>query len=439
MSLRDAFRAHLGALPLPSRHVLVAVSGGPDSIALLDLLASCRDALALELAVGHVDHGIHPDSARVASEVRDLAARYGSPFFLRRLGLGPGTSETTARVARYAALEALRVEAGAALIALAHHADDQAETVLMRVLRGSGPAGLAGMTALDGVLFRPLLPFRRDDLARHVRQLGVTPWDDPANRDPRYLRSWIRAQLLPLARARVPDVDGRLLRVAAQARLDREGWDALLGALPELDLRVEAGAVSVAAAALGRYHSKLALCMVMALGRQLGWPLGPTRAERVLALLRDGESGARVPLGEGRIAELAFGRLRLARETGPAPEAWEVRGDRGERRWGSWRFSWARGPAPHTQARTGRTAWFTPVPLVVRARRAGEKLRPLGGRGRRLLVRCFQEAHVPRSLRATWPVLEHAGAVVWLPGVCRSDLLVPEPGAEALRVDAEPV
>ncbi len=83
------------------------------------------------------------------------------------------------------------------------------------------------------------------------------------------------------------------------------------------------------------------------------------------------------------------------------------------------------------------TAWFEPVPLALRAWREGERIRPLRGRGRRLLVRCFQDARIPRSRRAGWPVLESAGSPVWVPGVCRSDLLLPPPGAEALRVDAE--
>ena len=112
-------------------------------------------------------------------------------------------------------------------------------------------------------------------------------------------------------------------------------------------------------------------------------------------------------------------------------------GERGAAVWAGWRFTWQRSEAPARQERTATTAWFEPGPLLVRTCRSGEKLGPLGGRGRRLIVRCLQDARVPRSRRADWPALEHDGVVVWVPGVCRSDLLIPRPGAEALRVDAE--
>ena len=437
MPLSARFRVHFGTLSLPSRRLLVAVSGGRDSVALLDLLCGACDDFALELAVGHVDHGIHPDSGAIAARVRELAGRYRVPFLTRTLDLGAAGRETEARLARYAALDALRVEWGGGAIVTAHHADDQAETELMRVLGGSGPAGLAGMAPVAGRLVRPLLPFQRDELARHVRERNLPFWDDPANRDPRHDRSWVRQSLLPLLRERIPDVERRLLRVAGHARADRSAWDAVLDALPELDPAVEGGAVSISSAALAGLDPALALATIRAVARRWGRPIGPRRAVRVLGLVR-GASGARVPLGGDAFAELAFGRLRLVTAAPLAEEPWELAGEAGERVSGRWRFAWQHAPAPERQTRQAGTAWFAPVEsLAVRSWRAGDRLRPLGGRGRRLLVRCFQEAQVPRSARAAWPVLEHAGAIAWVPGVCRSDLLVPAPGVEALRVDAE--
>jgi tRNA(Ile)-lysidine synthase len=438
MPLREQFRTHLGGLALPSRRLLVAVSGGSDSIALLDLLASCRADLALELAVAHVDHGIDPDSATVAERVRVLAARYGTPLLLRSLALGSGASETAARRGRYAALDALRLEAGAGLVATGHHADDQVETVLMRVLAGSGPAGLAGIGAVSGHLVRPLLAFRQADLARHVHALGLEPWEDPANRDPRHLRSWLRTEVLPPLRSRIPQLERNLAGLAEQGRINREGWAALLASLPELELEVGAGVASIVAHPLAGYDSKLALCLMMALGREVGVPLGPARAQRLLDLVARGGSGSSLPVGGGCLAEMVFGRLRLARPVAELPEeAGLLTGRSGEAVWGAWRFHWSPAQTPHTQPRDGRTAWFVPETLAVRRWREGERLRPLGAPGHRLVVKCFQEARVPRSLRRSWPVLEHAGSVVWLPGVCRSDLLVPAAGVEALRVDTE--
>ncbi len=424
---------------LPAGRLVVAVSGGPDSTTLLDLLAGCRDELRLELIVGHVDHGIHPDSGRVAEQVRELAARYGLRCLVRELVLGANAGETAARAARNQALDAMRTEAGADLIATAHHADDQIETVLMRVLGGTGPAGLAGMQAVSGRLVRPLLPFRRAELARHVQEAGLRVWDDPANRDVRHERCWIRHEVLPLVRRRLPDVDRRLLRLASQASANRAAWAAVLDALPGLDVREESGGISMAAELLTRLEVDLSVEIVRAAARRWGRPVGPLTAARVVRLAAGGTSGRRVTLGKGAVAELAFGRLRLSSLPESPGARWNLAGDAGERVSAGWRFVWRRAPAPEVQLRDSRTAWFAPQSgsLTVRPWQAGDRIRPLGGRGRRLLVRCFQDARVPRSARAAWPVIEHAGLVAWVPGVCRSDLLVPAPGVEALRVDAE--
>jgi len=213
---------------------LVAVSGGPDSVALLLLLSDLAASRGLSLVVAHVDHGIHPASAEVAARVEQLAARRRLPVVVGRLALGAGATETEARAARYAWLREQARPLGALGILTGHHADDQAETVLMRVLRGSGPAGLAGMSRRAGDLVRPLLSFRREELAQYLLEQGEVAWLDPANADPRHLRSWIRASLLPRVAERLPDVSERLHAVAAQARLERDAWDEVLERLPAL-------------------------------------------------------------------------------------------------------------------------------------------------------------------------------------------------------------
>jgi tRNA(Ile)-lysidine synthase len=437
-SLRAGFRRQLELLELGPGRVLVAVSGGPDSVALLDLLAEAAGEFDLDLTVGHVDHGIHSASAIVAGRVRELAQSYRLAMLERRLALGPGATETIARAARYRALEAMRREAAADWILTAHHADDQAETVLMRLMRGSGPAGLAGMAARRGRVVRPLLPFRRAELARHVLTLEHSSWDDPANADPVHLRSWVRHRILPLLDERLPEVTDRLIQAAERARVDRAGWDGLLDLLPDLDYRAESDGASVGLKGLEAANDNLLLCMIMALARRSNFSVGLARARRVAGLVRTGRSGNQVPLGSGRTAEVSFDRLRLVHRPA-AVDTTELRlaGDHGAADWANWRFSWQLAKAPARQARVAGTAWFKPSSLLVRVCRVGEKVMPLGGRGRRLVVRCLQDARVPRSQRAEWPALVHDGAVVWIPTVCRSDHLVPRPGMEALRVDAE--
>jgi tRNA(Ile)-lysidine synthase len=439
MTLLDDFRRHLPTLHLPAGRALVAVSGGPDSVALLDLLHRTLDLHQLDLVVAHFDHGIQPASARVAAGVRALAGSYRLACEQGRGDLGPDAGETVARAARYAWLESTRLRLGAALVFTAHHADDQVETVLMRALAGSGPAGLAGMTARHGTLVRPLLPFRRDVVAAYARSRGLPVWLDPANQDTRHLRAWLRGDVLPLLRARLPRVDDALLAVGRQAARDRGAWNAVLDLLPGLEFRLEHEGFSVAARGLSGYDSALAETVLMAAGRRVGCRLGPERAARVMSLAARGASGASVPLGGGWTAEIAFGRLVVGRAAPVAGAAagWPVRGPRGEGEWGRWRLRWSTAPAPALQDRGGLTVWLAPAPLVVRGWAPGERIRPLGGTGRRLLVRCFQDARVPRSRRAAWPVLAGPDGVVWVPGVCRSDALLPESGTEAVRIDAE--
>jgi tRNA(Ile)-lysidine synthase len=436
--LLERFRANLRTLPVPPGRALVAVSGGPDSVVLLDLLVHCRDEIGLELIVAHVDHGIRPNSAAVAQEVRSLAASYALPFETGQLALGATAGETLARARRYAWLEATRVRTLAGVIFTGHHADDQIETVLMRVLAGSGPAGLAGMAPVRGSLIRPLLPFRHREILNYLSEAGLDAWLDPANADSRHLRSWIRTELLPPLRRRLPDVDSKIQRLSAHAARDRRAWDAVLDALPGLDVHAERGAISVAAASLADYDSALTQAVILALARRVGCPLGPARTSRISSLLARSVSGTRVPLGELWAAELAFGRLRIySVNPQPAPEPWSIKGLQGSGGWGRWRFRWERARAPGRQDRSAMSAWFTLDPLTVRAWSPGERLKPLGGSGRRLVVRCFQEVRVPRSDRANWPVLTQREDVMWIPGVCRSDDRLPSEGSEALRVDAE--
>ncbi len=437
MDLLDEFRAHLTSLALPSGPALVAVSGGLDSTVLLDLLHRTTGTTR-ELVVAHADHGIHPDSALIAARVAAHAAGLGYRCEIGRLGLGADTAETSAREARYAWLSSLRERVGATLVFTAHHADDQTETVLMRALEGSGPAGLSGMRVVSGVIVRPLLRFPRVELARYARAQALPVWVDPANSDPTHLRSWLRCDLLPAIRKRLPKVDERLRRLAAQASRDRSAMDAVLDLLPGLEPRPDDGGFSVAAAPLAAYDSALAQTLIIAAARRAGLPLGPRRAARVRRLAASGASGREVPLGGGWRAELSFGRLRILHaENAPAAGVLTLEGRRGEGVWGQWRITWRPDSAPDRQERAARTAWFSADGLVVRSWIPGDKVRPMAGAGRRRVVRCFQEARVPRRSRAEWPVLAAPDQVVWIPGVCRSDALLPPAGAEALRVDVE--
>jgi tRNA(Ile)-lysidine synthase len=415
---------------------VVAVSGGADSLALLHLLHATRSEHRLDLVVAHADHGIHPRSADVARRVGTLATALGLPVHVGRLSLGAGTSETAARAARHAWLEKIRLSTDADGIALAHHMDDQAETVLLRILAGTGPAGLAAMARRRGVLVRPLLGIRRSELEAWVRERGSEPWEDPANRDPSHRRSWIRVEILPRIAERVPDVISQLVRVARHAASDRAAWDQVLGVLPALDVRLEADGASVAARPVVEYDSPLARAVLQAVARRAGLALGPTRVRRVLQLARKGASGRFVELGAGWCAEVAFGRLRFFRTLDvPGPVA--LAATEGSLSWGSWKIRWRPDRAPARQPRDGPVAWFIPEGIQVRAPTTGDRLVPLGGTGHRPVVRCLQDAKVPRGRRAGWPLVVVGGEVLWVAGICRGSVAVPAEGEEAVRVEVD--
>ena len=432
--LLDRFRNHLESLRLPAAPALAAVSGGPDSAALLDLLVRAGVPDRAPLTVVHVDHGIDPASGGAEELARRMAAAHGLAYQCIRLALGSAASETEARLARYEAIERARISVGADFVFLAHHADDQVETVLMRVLRGSGPAGLAGMAPRSGRFVRPLLPFRRAELAEYLVERDIGAWDDPANRETRHLRSWMRGELLPRLEGRLPDVRDRLLGVARQAARNRGAWSAVLEVLPGLDVAADGRAVSVAGPVLDAYDSALGAAVLIALGQRAGCTIGDAGAARVLRLVRSGTSGASVPLGRGWRAELAFGRLRIVAPP-DAPDAPLELDVGASSQWGEWTIAARSDAAPAGHDRRTMSAWFSPAPLSVRALRPGDRILPIGGRGHRLLVRCFQDARIPRTRRASWPVFESNGVVVWVPGVSRSGALVPSAGSEALRVD----
>ena len=444
-ALQDRFRAHVSAARLfPKRGTaIVAVSGGPDSVALLDLLHESASDWSLELVVAHADHGIALESGNVGTGVRELAARFGLPFELGELKLGPDATETTARRARYEWLRDVQRRHAARYLVTAHHRDDQIETVLLRVLRGSAPAGLAGIAArARGGLVRPLLAFTRAELRDHVTARGLPVHDDPANRDPRHLRSWVRAALLPLMLDRLGErVRADVSRLARSATVERRAWDQVLELLPELEVHIERDRFDVVRGVLARYDHALANTLLRAAARRAGLVLGPVRAERLRPLIA-GASGRRVELGQGWIAEAVFDRLVVHRgglAPGPRPGANEApmvaRAEQGHASFGDFVFDWRLEPAPERMQRSAWTTWLAGPGWEVRAPAAGDELRPLGGVGRRPVRRLLMEARVPRGERVGYPVLTRGDTVLWVPGVCRSADELPEPGTQAVRVD----
>ncbi|GAB3581775.1 tRNA lysidine(34) synthetase TilS [Amycolatopsis endophytica] len=203
----------------------VALSGGADSLALTEAAVFTGRRLGLPVRALVVDHGLQEGSARVAAEAAAVARELGvdSAEVLAVEVTGPGGPEAAARYARYAALR----EHHRGIVLLGHTRDDQAETVLLGLGRGSGPRSIAGMRAVDHPWGRPLLDVPRETTRAACRALGLTPWEDPHNSDPRFTRARLRAEVLPLLDEVLGGgVAGALARTAAQLREDSEALDA---------------------------------------------------------------------------------------------------------------------------------------------------------------------------------------------------------------------
>jgi tRNA(Ile)-lysidine synthase len=227
---RLAVRRSLGDLPRGAL-VLVACSGGADSLALAAATAFVAPRLGLAVGLVTVDHRLQAGSAARAQDVASWGREAGfDPVAVETVQVAglPGGPEAAARTARYAALSAAARRLGAAVVLLGHTRDDQAETVLLALARGAGPRGLAGMPHRRGVFRRPLLEVTRADTRKACAALGLATWEDPHNTDPAYARSRVRADALPaLIAALGPAVVDNLARTAAQLAADNHALDDL--------------------------------------------------------------------------------------------------------------------------------------------------------------------------------------------------------------------
>jgi tRNA(Ile)-lysidine synthase len=394
---------------LPPGPIVVAVSGGADSTALLLLLADLAPQLGLDLHVAHFDHRLRPRaSAKDAQFVADLAQQHGATIRIGRAETPP-KSEDEARELRYAFLRRAAREVGATRIATGHTRDDQAETVLLHATRGSGLAGLAGMRPQRDDVVRPLLAIGRADTETVCRDAKITPREDRSNADPKYARNRIRHTVLPELERINPQARAALARLAdaaaaasdATRRAAEQSLDAATTptglALDRLDPAVRDDA--------------LALAWSRATGRSLA-----AKHRAALAALADSRDGsASLDLPGGR-AIREYGALRI--ETGserasePAGEARLVAGRAVE--WAGWTFTLGAAGAGHLRA---------PAPaadeLVVRSRRPGDRL---AGRLRIKVQDLFTDAKVPVRARAAHPlVATGAGEVWWVVGLKHAD------------------
>lgn len=304
----DRFAADLDALIPPDARLGIAVSGGPDSLALLLLANSARPG---RIEAATVNHGLRPESADEAAMVAGLCGALGVPHqtLPADWAEAPDTNiQAAARAMRYRRLNEWAIDRGLAAIATAHHADDQAETLLMRLMRGSGVGGLGGTRARralseEVVLLRPLLAWRKSDLEEIFRAAGLSPVDDPSNRDPKHDRSRIR-QLL----GSVEGIDPTRLAVSASAMRDAdEALDWALAPLIESRIRRDGDALVVDPADLPR---ELVRRLLLAAFAELAAP--PPRGPELMRALAALEAGETVSLSGLKLEGGNHWRLSIA-------------------------------------------------------------------------------------------------------------------------------
>ena len=390
--------------------VVVACSGGADSLAVLAL--ACAQSLAV-VAV-YVDHGLRTGTDRDARVVRDAAAALGAEFRAVSVEVDARANvEARARDARYAALERVADDVGAAAILVGHTRDDQAETVLLALLRGSATAGLAGMPARRGRVWRPLLELRRAETREMCARLGLAPVADPMNDELHHRRVWLRREIIPrLERGARRDLVDVLARQAAVLRGDDEYLNSLAAEHAPDD-----------AAALAALPRALATRVVR---RWLGAP-PPTSAtvDGVLAVAHGDRRAVEVP--GGRRVERVGSRLHLLDDAMSSPEVAELPLP-GRTRFGSVAVEAWIEHAPPVAWPDGRWLAVTDADRVgatvtVRAARSGERFRPLGRGGSKLVHDALVDAGVPSGRRAASPVVSAgpgaavpADSAIWVVG-----------------------
>jgi tRNA(Ile)-lysidine synthase len=352
----------------PGEPVLVAVSGGPDSLALLAALRQLLPSFPLRLTVAHFDHGWRAESVADAGFVEDLADRWGFDFIGGRAASDLPRTEAGARDARYAFLRRAAAQSGSTAIALGHTRDDQVETLLLHLLRGSGTRGLAGMGYRTGDLARPLLAVDRRQVEHYLFSQDLTPRRDSSNDDPRFTRNRLRQVVLPAIDAFSPWAR-RLLAQTAEVLAEEDTF---------LEEQIDALGSELVndAAAFG--------ALPPALQRRLVRRTHPESTFLAIEAARHHLSDPpRGPLPQLDISNCQCDPLTFR----------------------------ARDRIGHLDAD------LVVMPLTVSRRNPGDRMHPLGMAGRKRLQDLLVDAHVPRRLRDSLPVISDQEEIVWIPSV----------------------
>jgi tRNA(Ile)-lysidine synthase len=425
--------------------VLVAVSGGPDSVALLHVLATIAEDWKLHLHVAHLNHGIRKkEAADEAAFVEKLSTSLGIPCetgfedvtaFSKKCGL---SLQEGARKVRYRFLRSVAKRVGSTKIALGHHADDNAESVLMNLLRGAGPRGLAGIPPVRNNLFiRPLIEIPREKIMSFLHQRKLAFKTDASNQDPTYLRNRIRHELLPFLAERFSTHGVTTLnRLASLMRTDESYWQQMVeNAFESLALKKESNEVVLPIPELDALHPALSQRLIRYVLARLAGTLKRFRMDHVIAVLTMAQSprpSGMLYLAQGISVRRDRDQLILRVGEPPAIAPFEYRVEKLENviipeidtelRLSTCAFQDIKARIKSTP----RTSAFFDMeklsfPLVIRNFRHGDRFVPLGMTGTQKVKDFFINEKVARAKRMACPLLVQKGNVIWIGGYRISD------------------
>jgi tRNA(Ile)-lysidine synthase len=462
MPLESTIKETIGRYDLLGRgdRVLLGVSGGPDSVALLHGLCALKDGMDFEIEVAHVIHGIRGEEARGDAEfVAALAERLGLGFHLheadlprRKLERGKGNIEALGREERYRFFAAAAERSGCGKVATAHTRDDQVETALMWLLRGGGRRGLGGMPPVrplrPGVgLIRPLIDCSKADVLDYLADRGIEYRTDATNRDSALLRNWIRLELLPQLRARIDSrLDERLAHLGDIFREEDKILDGLADDI--LDGAVRSGDLPRAAllqVEKGMRRRVMRLWIEQVTGGLRG--LSFDQVEDCLDLALDGPPQGRISLGRGWEMVREYENLGLREQSvkesrqpcytydlSPGGDLWVP--EAGVRIRTSLHSQWSQRGLGEDQAIFDLRC-LKPT-LTVRNFRGGDRFRPLGMAGRKKVKDLFIDKKVPSGVRRALPFLLSGEEILWIPGYGRSEVAkINRDTKEVLKVELD--
>lgn len=427
----------LGRHAHPHARLTLALSGGLDSVALLHALLALRDPHPFELRAVHVHHGLSPHADDWADFCSRLCATHAVELTIRRVQIArddPAGIEAAARRERQRIFAALDAD----FLLTAHHQDDQAETLLLQLLRGAGPKGLAAMAERQGrpgwhaVQLRPLLAIPRAEVLRTARELGLVWIDDESNRDTRYRRNALRQQVMPLLAQHFPGA-GRTLARAAALQADAAE---LLDDLARLDAGTAIAGDRLDCVALARLSTVRARNLLRHFIEQHGQAMPSLRRlDEALHQLRDAHADAQVRVNLG---QMEVWRYRGGAYLAEPPPRWTE-----PVRWQGEAAIWV--PAAGVSVRmirangTGlRQAALAAGDVTLGVRAGGEHLRLHAGGPRRSLKNLLQEHGIPPWQRARMPLMWCDGRLVWAAGIGFEADLGAAPGEAGLLPHVEP-